>query len=245
MGTQTSLVLTIFNYMKTKQICRKSCQKLNYAKIRAYRNRGLIVSGQIERQVWGGSVWCSCGLDGIIREMKAMVCDVGVEMCTSGGKWVLNAVLFVMAYRGCSSYKDDVYHKVLTSCFAHNFIITFQYKESNFLAQKESIIRACSISHCLSPGKWGHHNTTRKFKCMQCCITQYGDKNAFWVVIWLLAQPNQLNGHSNCLLPAQPEPPIPCPSDTAKALNVFFFLWSFGSVDWAISVCFCMIIPWK
>ncbi len=33
-------------------------------------------------------------MDGVIREMKAKVGDVGVEMCVNGGKWVLNIILF-------------------------------------------------------------------------------------------------------------------------------------------------------
>ncbi len=33
-------------------------------------------------------------MDGVIREMKAKVGDVGVEMCVNGGKWVLSAILF-------------------------------------------------------------------------------------------------------------------------------------------------------
>ena len=33
-------------------------------------------------------------MDGVVREMKAKVDGVGVEMCVNGDKWVLNTILF-------------------------------------------------------------------------------------------------------------------------------------------------------
>ncbi len=33
-------------------------------------------------------------MDGVIREMKAKVDDVGVEMCVNNDKWVLNTIMF-------------------------------------------------------------------------------------------------------------------------------------------------------
>ncbi len=54
----------------------------------------LIIKGCV-RQGCVMSPWLfNLYMDGVVREMKAKVGEVGVEMCVNGAKWVLNTILF-------------------------------------------------------------------------------------------------------------------------------------------------------
>ncbi len=47
-------------------------------------------------------------LDGVTREMKAKVGDVGVEMCVNDGKWMLNTILFADNTFLLAKYENDL-----------------------------------------------------------------------------------------------------------------------------------------
>ncbi len=91
------------NGVKAFYMDAKACIKVNGETSESFGIQGGVRQGCV-MSPWLFNLY----MDGVIREMKAKVGDVGVEMCVNGGKWVLNTILFADDTVLIAEYESDL-----------------------------------------------------------------------------------------------------------------------------------------